>query len=116
LDLDVDALADGTRATRRPEFAMMPSRYPSAVVDLALVTPTALNAQDLAYALSNASEFVEDVTLFDVYRGASLAPGTRSLAYSVRFSSDEHTLSDDDVSSAREALITRARELGATLR
>lgn len=94
----------------------MPSRYPSAVVDLALVTPATLNAQDLAFALRGASDLVEEVTLFDVYRGASLAPGTRSLAYSVRFSSPERTLSDGEVNGAREALITRAQELGATLR
>jgi phenylalanyl-tRNA synthetase beta chain len=116
LDLDVDALADAARATRRAENVTIPSRYPSAVIDLALVTPSALNAHDLAFALRGASELVEDVTLFDVYRGASLAPGTRSLAYSVRFSSNERTLSDDEVSAARELLIQSARDAGATLR
>ena len=94
----------------------MPSRYPSAVVDLAFVTPDGLHAQDLAYALGHASDLVEDVTLFDVYRGANLTPATRSLAYSVRFSSHERTLRDEEVSGAREALIDCARDLGATLR
>jgi len=94
----------------------MPSRYPSAVVDLALVTPRTVHAQDLAHALRAASELVEEIQLFDVYRGATLAPGTRSLAYSVRFSSPDHTLSDDEVSGARDALITCAAEFGATLR
>ena len=94
----------------------MPSRYPSAVVDLALVTPDDVHAQDLAHALREASDLVEDVTLFDVYRGANLASGTRSLAFSVRFSSNERTLSDDEVSGAREVLIDRVRVLGATLR
>jgi len=72
--------------------------------------------QDLAYALGHASDLVEDVTLFDVYRGANLTPATRSLAYSVRFSSHERTLRDEEVSGAREALIDCARDLGATLR
>jgi phenylalanyl-tRNA synthetase beta chain len=116
VDLDVDSLGDHALATRRPDFVVMPSRYPSAVVDLALVTPTSLNAQDLAFALRHASPLVEEVTLFDVYNGANLAPGTRSLAYSVRFSSNESTLSDEEVSAARLLLITRAQELGAVLR
>ena len=116
VDLDLDVLADVSLATRRSQFVTMPSRYPSAVVDLALVTPDEVHAQDLAHALRAASELVEEVTLFDVYRGANLAPGTRSLAYSVRFSSNERTLSDEEVSGAREVLIERARTLGATLR
>jgi phenylalanyl-tRNA synthetase beta chain len=94
----------------------MPSRYPSAVVDLALVTPHTVHAQDLAHALRAASDLVEEVQLFDVYRGATLAEGTRSLAYSVRFSSPDHTLSDEEVSGARDALIACAAGIGATLR
>ena len=71
-DVDFDALCDATRATRRDHFAKVPSRFPSAVIDLALVTPQALHAQDLAFELRSASELVERVELFDVYRGANL--------------------------------------------
>jgi phenylalanyl-tRNA synthetase beta chain len=116
LDIDVDVLADPSLVTRRSEIVQMPSRYPSAVVDLALVTPHGVHAEDLAHALRDASDLVEQVQLFDVYRGTTLTPGTRSLAYSVRFSSPDHTLSDDEVSGARDALISCAAELGATLR
>jgi phenylalanyl-tRNA synthetase beta chain len=116
LDINVDVLADASLVARRSEMVHMPSRYPSAVVDLALVTPLNVHAQDLAHALRAASDLVEDVQLFDVYRGTSLTPGSRSLAYSVRFSSTDHTLSDEEVSGARDALIACAGELGATLR
>jgi phenylalanyl-tRNA synthetase beta chain len=116
LDVDFDALCDPTRATARGEFAKVPSRFPSAAIDLALVTPRALHAQDLAVALRDASEFVERVVLFDVYEGPNLPEGSRSLAYSVRFSSDERTLSESDVATARSQLIARAESLGATLR
>ena len=94
----------------------MPSRFPSAVIDLAFVTPTSVHAQDLAFELRGASEFVEEVELFDVYQGSNLPAGTRSLAYSVRFSSDDRTLSEKDVTHARRQLIARAELLGATLR
>jgi phenylalanyl-tRNA synthetase beta chain len=116
LDVDLDVLADPALVTRRSPFVAVPGRYPSASVDLALVTPLAVNAQDLAHELRLASELVEEVALFDVYRGATLAPGTRSLAYSVRFSSPDRTLSDDEVAGARASLIERATQLGATLR
>jgi phenylalanyl-tRNA synthetase beta chain len=116
LDVDLDVLVDPALVTRRSPFVAVPGRYPSASVDLAFVTPAALNAQDLAHELRSASELVEEVALFDVYRGATLAPGTRSLAYSVRFSSPDRTLSDDEVAGARASLIECAAQLGATLR
>ena len=116
LDVDFDALCDKVRATRRSEFAKVPSRFPSAVIDLAFVTPTSVHAQDLAFELRGASEFVEEVELFDVYQGSNLPAGTRSLAYSVRFSSDDRTLSEKDVTHARRQLIARAELQGATLR
>jgi phenylalanyl-tRNA synthetase beta chain len=116
LDLDFDALCDPTRATRRSDFVKVPTRFPSAVIDLAFATPFALHAQDLAHELRGASANVERVDLFDVYRGANLPDGTRSLAYRVRFSSDEGTLSEKDVANSRGQLIARAESLGATLR
>jgi phenylalanyl-tRNA synthetase beta chain len=116
LDVDLDALADTGRATRASSFVRVPSRYPSAVIDLAFVTPRPVNASDLAYALRRASELVEEVTLFDVYEGPGLREGTRSLAYNVRLSSEEHTLSDDEITRARAALIEIAASLGAVLR
>jgi phenylalanyl-tRNA synthetase beta chain len=116
IDLDVDALADPNLATRRSPHVRVPSRYPSAVVDLAFVTPRHVNAADLGEMLRRASDLVESVSLFDVYEGAGLPEGTRSLAYSVRFSSLERTLSDTEISEARAALIVAAASLTAELR
>jgi phenylalanyl-tRNA synthetase beta chain len=116
LDIDLDALADPGRATRRGEVALVPSRYPSAAIDLALVAPDGVHAADLAHELAGASELVEDVALFDVYRGASLPEGTRSLAYNVRFSAPDRTLGEVEVSATRDLLIARAHALGAFLR
>jgi phenylalanyl-tRNA synthetase beta chain len=86
------------------------------VIDLAFVTPSSVHAQDLAFALRSTSELVEDAELFDVYRDASLPAGTRSLAFNIRFSSDERTLSEGEVAGAREALIAAGATLGAVLR
>jgi phenylalanyl-tRNA synthetase beta chain len=116
LDLDFDALADVTVATRSSAFVTVPSRFPSAVVDLAFVTPREVHAADLAHALRTASDLVESVTLFDVYEGPGLAQGTRSLAYTVRLSSLERTLSDAEISDQRVALIATAGSLNASLR
>lgn len=116
IDLDLDVLADHQLVRRRSEFSTIPTRYPSAVIDLAFVTPRSVHAADLAHELRGASELVERVELFDVYEGASLPPGARSLAYSVRLSSLERTLNESEVASARNHLIAAAETLGAVLR
>ncbi|MGA2123888.1 MAG: phenylalanine--tRNA ligase subunit beta [Acidimicrobiales bacterium] len=116
IDLDLDALVDPEVATRRSALVQVPSRFPSAVFDLAFVTPRGVHAADLAQTLRTANELVESVTLFDVYEGSGLAEGTRSLAYNVRVSSMDHTLSDAEVAAARESLIEAAGRLDATLR
>jgi phenylalanyl-tRNA synthetase beta chain len=116
LDLDLDALADPARATRVSEAVRVPSRFPSAIIDLAFVTPRQVNASDLAYALREVDDLVESVALFDVYEGPGLAAGTRSLAYTVRLSSTDRTLSDDEITRSRSDLIAAAASLGATLR
>ncbi|MGC2484632.1 MAG: phenylalanine--tRNA ligase subunit beta [Acidimicrobiales bacterium] len=116
LDLDLDALADPALATRRSDLVEVPSRFPSAVFDLAFVTPRDVHSGDLAHSLRTASDMVESVALFDVYEGPGLGEGTRSLAYNVRVSSLDHTLSDAEVAHARESLIESAGRLNATLR
>jgi phenylalanyl-tRNA synthetase beta chain len=116
VDLDLDVLSDPTLATRRGEEVTMPSRFPSALFDLAFVTPLAVHARDLAFTLRNVDELVEDVELFDVYHDAGLPEGTRSLTYGVRVSSSERTLSEDEVAGVRQALIAAGEALGARLR
>jgi len=116
VDLDIEALADPSRATRRSDVAIVPSRFPSALFDLAFVTPRNVHAQDLRFALRSSGELVEDVRLFDVYRDDAWPTGTRSLAYSVRVSSMERTLSEVEVGEIREKLIATGATLGAVLR
>ncbi len=116
LDVDLDVLFELTLDAELDQFVSVPGRYPVAIVDLAFVVSQAVHAIDLAEVLMAAADVVEDVTLFDVYRGASLPAGTRSLAYNVRFSSSEKTLSESDIGAAREALIEAARALDAELR
>ncbi len=116
VDLDLDALANPHLATRRSAFVQVPSRYPSATIDLAFVTPRRVNAADLGNTIAHASELVESVALFDVYEGPGLAEDTRSLAFSVRLSSSERTLSDAEITEARSALIAAAATLDAELR
>jgi len=55
--------------------------------------------------------------LFDIYSGAQVAPGKKSLAYRITFQSPAHTLTDDEVDKVQGQILDRLyREMGATLR
>lgn len=114
LRLSLDALAE---APRRAAVAADTSRYPASDVDLAFVSPDEVPAADLVRALRRAGgELVENVTLFDVYRGERLGADRRSLALRVRFRAMDRTLSDSELASLRQRLIDAGTSLGAELR
>ena len=115
IDIAMDALL---AAPRRSEVARPISRYPSSDIDLAFVVDDSVPAGDVEATLAAAAgELLESIELFDVYRGAQVGEGKRSLAYRLRFVSPERTLTDADVAEARQRCITAAEQtLGAVLR
>jgi len=57
------------------------------------------------------------VRLFDVYDGAQVPEGKKSLAFALRFRASDRTLDTAEVASARQAVISAAEAaFGATLR
>ena len=116
LELDFSVLAEPAMVLRRDVKTPVPSRFPSATFDLALVTPVSVSVHALRTALSAASAFVESVELFDVYSGAGLPDASRSVTFAIRLSSETATLTEGEVLEARTALLEAASQLGATLR
>jgi phenylalanyl-tRNA synthetase beta chain len=118
LDVDLGQLLDPSIVLRRSEEARPVSRFPSADIDLAFVVPETVPAGKVLSTLRAAGgDLVESVELFDVYRGDSVPLGTRSLAYHLRFSALDRTLTDDEVGVERARCIEAVESaFGATLR
>jgi phenylalanyl-tRNA synthetase beta chain len=103
LDLDLERLL---AAPRRPEEMIPVSRFPSSDIDLAFVVPDTVAAAAVERSLRKAGgDLLVDLRLFDVYRGAGVAEGSRSLAYRLRFQAQDRTLTDDEVGAVRQAAI-----------
>jgi len=93
------------------------SRYPSSDIDLAFIVDDEVTADDLRTAIAGAAgSLLIDVELFDVYRGPGIPAAHRSLAFRIRLQAADHTLTDAEVATVREAIIAVAAEKGATLR
>jgi len=94
------------------------SRYPSSDIDLAFEVDEVTPAADVETHLREAAGgLLADLTLFDVFRGAPVADGRRSLAFTLRFQSDDRTLTDGEVAEVRQRCIDAVQDaLPATLR
>ncbi len=96
-------------APRRPATYTPVSRFPSADVDLAFVVDDAVPAAAVEATLREAGgDLLESVELFDVFREAHLGRGRRSLAYRLRFSALDHTLTDTELAGLRQRCIDAA--------
>jgi phenylalanyl-tRNA synthetase beta chain len=93
------------------------SRMPSSDLDLAFVLDDSVPADRLERSLRQAAgSFLVDCRLFDVYRGAGVPDGARSLAWRLRLQAADRNLEDTDIASVREACAAAAATIGARLR
>jgi phenylalanyl-tRNA synthetase beta chain len=87
------------------------ARYPVAQRDLAVVVASDVPAGDVAAAIRECGgELLRDARLFDVYTGAGIAEGKKSLAYTLTYQSPDRTLTDHEVELAQQAIVAALRE------
>ena len=94
------------------------STYPLAKEDIALVVASDVPAAEVFAAVRDgAGDLLEDLRLFDVYTGAQVGEGKKSLAFSLRLRATDRTLTAEDSIAVREAAVAEARRrVGAVLR
>jgi phenylalanyl-tRNA synthetase beta chain len=116
LDLDLEVLLDPEAVRRRSEEARPVSRFPSSDVDLAFAVDDAVPASQVERRLRNGGGTeLESVELFDVYRGASVGDGARSLAYRLRFCALDRTLDDEELGALRTRCIMAVVDAGGAV-
>ena len=113
MELDLDALP----AAAVPVGPAI-SSFPPVLIDLALVVAEEVPAADVAEALrEGAGELLESLRLFDVYTGAPVPAGHRSLAYALTLRAPDRTLTSEEATAVRDAAVAAAaRATGAELR
>jgi phenylalanyl-tRNA synthetase beta chain len=85
--------------------------------DLAVTLPEDVSARDALHALRKAAgRMLDGAEIFDVYTGAQVGEGRRSLALALTFRADDRTLTDEDVAPVRERIVAALADLGGELR
>jgi phenylalanyl-tRNA synthetase beta chain len=115
VELDLDALI--RLAPERGSIAAVSPR-PIAKEDVALVVADTVPVADVQAALrAGAGDLLESISLFDVFTGAQVPPGHKSLAFALRFRAPDRTLTDAETAAARNAAVAEASaRTGAELR
>ncbi len=95
LEMNLDLLLSAKVST----IKMSPiSRFPSVSRDLALVVNKDVVAKDLIKTIKVTGKgLVSEAQIFDVYEGEHIEEGKKSIAISVMYSSDDHTLTDKEI-------------------
>lgn len=108
-EIDLDLLMSLAPAVAPgPVFSTMPL----AKEDVALLVDETVTVAAVEAALrQGAGELLESVRLFDVYTGAQLGEGKKSLAFALRFRAPDRTLTEAETGAARAAAVARAAEL-----
>jgi phenylalanyl-tRNA synthetase beta chain len=116
LEVDLGILL--TEAPRLSPLVRPVSSFPSSDVDLAFAVDDGVPAAAVEASLvAAAGDILESVALFDVYRGAGLEPGERSLTFRLRFCAPDRTLTRDEVAVVRSRAIEAVEQAhGARLR
>lgn len=111
-------LIDEMQPLAQTEITYQPlPKFPAITRDLSLVCADEVPVGDLQAAMKNAvGSILEQITLFDVYKGEQIAAGMKSVSFSIRMRSHEGTLTDEQADAAMKRVLKALKEHGATLR
>jgi phenylalanyl-tRNA synthetase beta chain len=114
-EIDMDDVF--ARVTQIKEFRTLP-KFPPVDRDIAVVVDEMLLSKEITDKIKKAGgSMVEEVALFDVYRGKQIPAGKKSLACSIRYRSQDKTLTDEEVEEIHHRVISELeKSFGATLR
>ncbi|MFZ3482666.1 phenylalanine--tRNA ligase subunit beta [Sphingomonas sp. 3-13AW] len=116
VELFLDALP-GKRGSgfMRPAYA--PPALQAVTRDFAFLVPTAVSADALVRAVRGADKAaIVDARLFDVFTGAGVEEGMKSLAVEVTLQPGEKSFTDAEIKGVADKVVAAAAKLGASLR
>ena len=112
--LDMPALLPYTTYDRKYEGL---AKYPAVTRDISMVVPKTVMVGEIEdMIVQRGGRILESCKLFDIYEGAQILAGYKSVAYSITFRAKDRTLEDKEVNSVMEKILHGLRSMGIELR
>ncbi len=115
-ELHFEVLAELSQS-KAYRFKELP-RFPFVTRDISIVLKDHIPLVEVEKVISEGREkLLDDVSVFDLYQGKGVPPGHKSLGIALRFSRDDRTLTDEEVTRAQSNILGKlTSKLGAELR
>ena len=100
-----------------PVYVPLP-KFPSVTRDISVVCDSDIPVGRLLDCImENGGEYLKDCSVFDVYTGSHIAPGKKSVAFSLTMRSDDQTLTDEHAGDTVKAVLSALeKNYGAVIR
>lgn len=93
------------------------ARYPAVTRDISMVMPKDILVGQVEETIEKkGGAYLESYALFDLYEGAQIKSGYKSVAYSIVFRANDRTLNDADVTEAMDRILKALEGMGIELR
>ena len=93
------------------------TKYPEITRDIAMLVDVKDEYQNIYNVIESVnSKLITKVELFDLYAGAELLVGKKSLALTITYSDKQKTLTDEEVTAVHEKVLSALTEYGAIIR
>ncbi len=93
------------------------AKYPAITRDISMVMKKDILAGDVEEVIrSKGGRLLESYHLFDIYEGAQIEKGYKSMAYSISFRDKEGTLKDEDINPLMDKILEELKKIGIELR
>lgn len=112
-EFDLEAMREC--AADEKEYRPLP-KFPATLRDLSLVCDEEISSGELIDTISKAADHLERVTLFDLYRGAGIPEGKKSVSYKLTFRRADRTMEAEEADRSVEKILKALGEKGVTLR
>ena len=83
------------------------SKFTEETRDLALVMNEDITCATVTEAIESSCKYISSVTLFDVYRGAQIGDGKKSMAFKIVFSPDDHEFTNEEIDKYIQKLLKK---------
>ena len=114
------AVLDMPEITKRATFDRKYTgiaKFPAVTRDISMVMPKEILVGQVEEVIEKkGGVYLESYALFDLYEGAQIKEGYKSVAYSIVFRAKDKTLEEAEISQAMEKILAGLEELGIELR
>lgn len=91
-------------------------KFPAISRDLSLVCDEDMASGDIIDVITKAAKNLEQVTLFDMYKGVGIPEGKKSLSYKLIMRKNDKTMETEEADKSVEKVLKALGEIGVTLR